>query len=104
MNTINTAFQAVDNDDIYLLKDIFQAGEVFPNTTDKHGESLLHVASGYGYLEIVEYLGDLGADLSIKDKHGDTPLYWAARHGHINTVEWLLKHPAVSVNGRDKVG
>ena len=104
MSAICTAFQAVDNDDLYLLKEIFQAGEIFPDTTDKHGESLLHVSAGYGYLEIVQYLGELNADLSIKDKHGDTPLYWAARHAHLNVVKWLLQYPAVSVNSKDRAG
>ncbi|KAI6655588.1 Death-associated protein kinase 1-like isoform X2 [Oopsacas minuta] len=104
MNAINTAFQAVDNDDLYLLKEIMQTERIPPDTIDKHGESLLHVSSGYGYIEIVQYLGELNADLSIKDKHGDTPLYWAARHAHLNVVEWLLQHPAVSVNAKDKAG
>ena len=104
MTTINTAFQAVDNDDLYLLKEILQGGEMSPDTMDKHGESLLHVSAGYGYLEIVQFLGEMHADLSIKDKHGDTPLYWASRHAHLNVVEWLLQHPSVSVNSKDKAG
>ena len=104
MNAINTAFQAVDNDDLYLLKEILQVGEISPDTMDKHGESLLHVSAGYGYLEIVQFLGEMNADLRIKDKHGDTPLYWASRHAHLNVVGWLLQHPSVSVNSKDKAG
>ncbi|KAG9399810.1 hypothetical protein AC1031_011232 [Aphanomyces cochlioides] len=55
-------------------------------------ESLLHWASRYGRLDIVEEALRRGAVLRNDLMKERTPLYWAARHGHLDIVEALLSH------------
>lgn len=101
---VQLLFSAVDSGDLILLTTLLGSTKHSINTLDKHGDSLLHIACGYGYLELVKYLYNNGAILSIKDKQADTPLYWSSRHGQLNVVEWLLLQSSVSINSKDKLG
>jgi ankyrin repeat protein len=64
------------------------------NTTNEYGNSLLHMAAGLGYTDMVRMLVKSGADLSALNKYGGTPVNMAARNGHTETVrviQQLLK-------------
>eukprot|EP00117_Sycon_ciliatum_P007244 scpid22953/ scgid4778/ Death-associated protein kinase 1 len=69
----------------------------------QHGETLLHVAAGYGHLKIVDCLYRAGAIIDCKDKLGDAPLYWAARYGQQDVVQYLCTRGA-AVNAQDTAG
>ena len=45
-------------------------------------------------LEIVHYLLDSGADLSIGGAYGDQPIHWACRLNHLNILATLLERGA----------
>jgi ankyrin repeat protein len=45
--------------------------------------------------QILQRLGEKGADVNIRDLNGETALHWAARKGSISGVEWLLANGAV---------
>ncbi|MGD2072771.1 MAG: ankyrin repeat domain-containing protein, partial [Candidatus Thorarchaeota archaeon] len=53
-------------------------------------ESALHIASSKGFLEIVEFLVDYGADILLLNATDFTPIHLAARDGRIGVVELLL--------------
>ena len=41
------------------------------------------------YVNHVQVLSELGADLDVLDKHGKTALMDASRNGHVDTVRFL---------------
>ena len=61
---------------------------------DDHGNTGLHFASANGYLEIVQYLIQNGAELNLVNDTENTCLHWAALNGHLNIVTLLLENGA----------
>lgn len=59
------------------------------NTPNAVGETVLHIASREGYLNIVDYLKYEGAKLELVDNDGATPLHYASRFGHLDIVQFL---------------
>lgn len=75
----------------------------------KHGTNpsvvgALHQASAYGYLSIVKFLLDCGADVNLRDYSNQTALHCAAGSGHDEVVDLLLTSgadvTAQNVDGR----
>ena len=76
------------------------------------GNSLLHIASNYGYMNIVRWLvGSLkvgsknifAAPLLLNDR-GLTPLHLASSQGHLNVVRYLSHKNRDLLNSKDKNG
>ena len=64
-----------------------------PCSTDidaTHHDTLLCLASRIGYLQVVERLVTLGADIEIENKFGMRPLTIACRKGHVDCARLLL--------------
>lgn len=65
--------------------------------------NILHVASYFGFTDIVQLLLDKGIGIEVKDKNLQTPLHYAVNfdekhetwHGNITTVVFLLEKKAV---------
>jgi len=88
------------------LKQVREIIEKYPsqiNIQDFSGWTPLHLASGKGHIEIVEYLLNHGADTELENIHGQRPLWLAARFGRYETIKTLLEHGA-TVNHKDKHG
>ncbi|PJZ52998.1 ankyrin repeat domain-containing protein [Leptospira adleri] len=68
------------------------------NSLSKDGWSALHLASYFGHLEIVRFLIDAGADLSLTSKskmsYGNSALHSAIATGRKPVVELLLEKGA----------
>jgi len=76
------------------------------NVQDELGYTPLHLASGKGHTEIVEFLLNHGADTESEIFDGRTPLMlaaWYAKDGKYETIKLLLEHGA-KVNHKDKDG
>jgi len=58
------------------------------------GGTPLHVAADRGYLRIVKFLLEHGANPNMKNNYGNTPLHFAATYGHPEVAELLLEHGA----------
>ena len=54
----------------------------------------LHLAAGFGRLNVVKYLVSRNADLNVLTQENDTPLQLATRYAHIKTVNYLLGNGA----------
>ena len=57
---------------------------------DLCGTQAIHIAAGYGHLEIMEYLVAFGADVNARDEQGQTPLHYVAKLGSLSAVKGLI--------------
>ena len=94
---------AVRDDNVELMKSLLNNSPRLVNAKEDGGVTPLHLASGFGYQEMVEILLAHQAHVNVKDKDGQTPLYWAARRGHRQIVVLLLAYGA-EANTRDNAG
>ena len=58
---------------------------------DGDGDAPLHMASAWGYTEIVMLLLENKCNLNVTDKNGDTPLIYAAYNNEMGTVRALVE-------------
>ena len=90
---IHFAFAAGNIDLVHKL--IEQKGVQWAlNSKDSQNRSLLHLASAYGYLDIMEILIKHGSDIEAKNFEEETPLYLAVKPGHAEAVKKLLQNKA----------
>jgi ankyrin repeat protein len=85
---------------IDIVKEIFEVREVDINATDMYNRTALLLASKMGHTDIVEYLIDKNAKLTIYENgryHGWTAYMWACFHGHEAIVKALYSLGASSV-------
>lgn len=71
--------------------------------TNSKGESLLHIASKQGHIDIVKLLIEAGAKCDSALVNGMTPLILASYYGHIEVVIFLISKGKVDVNQVDNV-
>jgi len=81
-----------------LLFDMYDPAD--PNVQVPDGGSALHIAAGFGDIELIEILLNVGVHVDIKDSDGKTPLFWAVIYGQLEALRTLIKHKA-NVNARD---
>ncbi|XP_015911611.2 uncharacterized protein [Parasteatoda tepidariorum] len=71
---------------------------------DENGFTLLHIAAEFGFLDMVVYLLDEGADANSETtEHLTTPLHLSSFFGHLEVVKILISRGA-SVSARAKEG
>ena len=92
--------------DLEKVKEIIDRDPNQINVQDATDFTPLHLASGKGHIEIVEFLLNHGADINAESLLGDTPLIiaaWYAKDGKYETIKTLLEHGA-KVNNKNKRG
>ena len=92
--------------DLKKVKEIIDRDPNEIKVQDAQGFTPLHLASGKGHIEIVEFLLNHGADTESEIFDRETPLMLAARfavNGKYETMKTLLEHGA-KVNHKDKHG
>lgn len=65
-----------------------------PFRKNESGQSLLHLASENGNLNVLKLLISKQADVNILDKHKRTPLHYASINGHNDIVNYLISNGA----------
>ncbi|KAH9956329.1 ankyrin repeat protein [Russula compacta] len=81
----------VKNDEILQ---VFLDHRADPNVQDRYGNAPLHVASWNGWLNGVQRLLGVGANVHVRDRFGRTPLQavWGPNKDEISQL--LLEHGA----------
>lgn len=82
---------AASNDDLNVLKLIFDSGLYHVDHTVGSGQSPLVVATIIGNLECIRFLVEKGANINIVNWHGNSLLCLAAAYGQIKAFGELLK-------------
>jgi hypothetical protein len=87
------AFDATKRDHVQDLKEIVPS-YVNPDSQDYDLRTLLHVASAEGFLDIVKYLVDCGANVNLLDRWGNSPLSEAVDFAQNKVARFLINHHA----------
>jgi ankyrin repeat protein len=82
--------EAAEAGDMEGVKKTLEDGANIDAQNEFFSESALHIASSKGFLEIVEFLVDQGADILLLNATDFTPIHLAARDGRTKVVEFLL--------------
>jgi ankyrin repeat domain-containing protein 50 len=91
---IKYIFKACQNGDLCTMQKLIKNKGYNVNVTNTWGNTLLHIASEYGHIEIVDYLVSNGANVNLLNGFQNTPLSVACFYEHIDIVSYLLQHQA----------
>lgn len=94
--------EAVTLGDETSIKLLLSTG-VDVNSRNAEDRTVLHLAAGNGFLNIVELLHSKGASVFLADKYGMDALMWAAWFGHTHVITFLLKVGA-NIKIKNKTG
>ncbi|GFT56280.1 hypothetical protein NPIL_467881, partial [Nephila pilipes] len=87
----NSVEFAVAHGKVEVVKLLLKEKHVHINDKGNDGFSLLHIAAQAGYLNIVTYLINQGADVNSQNDAGSKPIHIATREGHKDVVEFFIK-------------
>ncbi|XP_050508901.1 alpha-latrocrustotoxin-Lt1a-like [Diabrotica virgifera virgifera] len=71
------------------------------NVSDVDGNLPVHISAQFGCLEILKYLKEKGANISISDKQKYTLVHKAAQSGDLNVLQYLVEDCKLDVNVSD---
>ncbi len=90
-----SAIEAVEMNQLDVLKEIIKDSPIEMNKTDPKGKTLLALACENGFDKIVEYIVKNNDSLiSMETMHGLYPVHFAARYNHIGCLNILYEYGA----------
>ncbi|WP_188153322.1 ankyrin repeat domain-containing protein [Wolbachia endosymbiont of Pentalonia nigronervosa] len=83
----------------YLVKELIEKGadiNIESNKKCESGWTLLHIATYYNHLNVVQYLVEKGANFNAKDSsyYGYIPMHYAAERGHLDILKYFINEGA----------
>lgn len=87
-------YNAVDRNDFERAGEIIRKYPEMVNEIVGLGEAPLHIAAGWGNLDMIKYLIEKKAQVNKKNSQGETPLHGAARNGRLEVVKYLIANGA----------
>lgn len=92
---INLLQNSVNEEDVLrILKRYIEKNTISKVDIRKHSNSLLVIACNKNYLEAIEFLISLGANVNVKDNKGITPLHGACSLNNTKLAKLLLERGA----------
>ncbi len=85
------------NGQIQVVSILLRHG-VNPNYKDLSENTALHYACGYGWLNIVKYLVEAGADPNLLNEWKMHPILLAMLKGHFGIVDYLMSLKQLNVS------
>merc|ERR1712137_955541 len=98
-----SVWDAAADGNLDKIKQKLANGVVAVDGQDANGKTPLMEAARWGYLEVVTYLKEQGADINKTTTEGATPLHIAAEGGHNDIVNYLLDN-GVDINVQNNSG
>eukprot|EP00095_Tigriopus_kingsejongensis_P001147 maker-scaffold628_size122696-snap-gene-0.27 protein:Tk01147 transcript:maker-scaffold628_size122696-snap-gene-0.27-mRNA-1 annotation:"tyrosine-protein kinase shark" len=102
--TQNLLHRATANNNLPIVLEILNCGYRNITARDDHGQTAAHVASSYGYDDILKVLMSHGASPLVTDSSGNTPLHLACEHNRKSTINILLENRADPTTQNQKTG
>ncbi|XP_067652901.1 ankyrin repeat domain-containing protein 50-like [Haliotis asinina] len=100
-HTDRNIYSAIKDGDLERLNRILAAGHVDINMrTGRLNWTLVMVAALQGQSDVVKFLMDRGANVSLVDKYGNNALHWACSSGDLDTVKLILSENMKIINSR----
>jgi len=97
------AVSAIRKSYLPTIIDLLKTFPAAVTVNDQNGRTPLHLVAENGYIELVQYLIDNGAEKNARDNDGSTPLHIATEKGHIELVKYLIDKGA-NKEAKDNVG
>ena len=93
IDTINKVVNiAIENDRFPVIRYLIDNTGVDPYTQDENGNTFLHFACQYGYLDLVEYfIEKCSYDVNFLNESKFAPLHTAICYGHFDIVKYLIE-------------
>jgi ankyrin repeat protein len=80
---------------ITQIRKVIESGGDINASQNNYSQTLMHIATKYGFMEAVVLCLDNGADIEAVDNPARmTPLHLAAYNGHVDVLKLLLDHGA----------
>lgn len=83
-----------------MIQDLLMQGAQLGSTTEKTGETSLHLAARYARADAAKRLLDAGADANAQDSSGRTPLHAAIAADAVGVFQILLRNRATNLNAK----
>ena len=81
-----------------LARYLVENHHVDVNARDHYGRTPIMIACDNGNIEIVKYLCENGADLTLQDQEELTPFHHACIQGHIDIVKYFIEDRRLNIN------
>ncbi|XP_067652079.1 putative ankyrin repeat protein RF_0381 [Haliotis asinina] len=97
---INILHSACLGGDVEVVKHVLSQNMLDINSREQCGRTAVMLAAENGHKDVVEFLVDKGADLSLVDETADNVLHCACRGGDAGVVKYILSKNRVDINRR----
>ncbi len=105
---LGTMFEKEPEDRLAKVRMLLEHGANSDASIEEGGDSPLHVATHFGYLDVIQLLVEHGGyekSLASYDECSRMPLHWACLNGHYEAAKYLISLGAdINANEEEQIG